>query len=317
MDILKKIDWSKLLHIDPQYIREHLHFVASSKEETKIPVRFYSLYPGRPNPHLDYNRLFDFLKSVVHFWVHSPTEIEEIELDGLDPISDALKKFGNVDPISDGRYGELLLFALIESVLGAPLVFHKLENNFPNVQAKGSDGFHIGKHNDDFPLFFGESKIMGVFTQCIDHAMDSVNGFHKQDRSLIKEEIMIARKGFARAFPNMEQSDFDELYQSLNLRTQAPKLETTKLVHPVLLVYNQKGVEDWVHAPEFPQKNFSDFIEGVKSKVDLVKKRIDKYKLDAEFEFFLLPIDNVNAFREKFYESIHGRAFERGKSAKS
>lgn len=56
--------------------------------------------------------------------------------------------FGQKDPQADGKYGELLLFVLVESVLGCKMIAHKLKS-LTNVidQIKGGDGVFLGNYD--------------------------------------------------------------------------------------------------------------------------------------------------------------------------
>lgn len=62
---------------------------------------------------------------------------------------------------NDGEFGELLLYCLLESHLGAPKILTKMNlKTSHNDYVKGADGVHLLKLNDDeYQIVFGESKM--------------------------------------------------------------------------------------------------------------------------------------------------------------
>ena len=158
MDSPENLDWVSILRVDSKWIIDLLlsHSKAHNPElSKKLVVRAYSLKFAGTEEHL--HGLVKYMADSITNFVYSDLDLKEIK----NPWKKARDYFGNVDPLRDGKSGELLLYLLVEAVLKIPLIAHKIRyvGDNPNDQAKGSDGIFMGNYNDHTAFLFGEAKI--------------------------------------------------------------------------------------------------------------------------------------------------------------
>ena len=137
---MAKIDWKQLIQIDSSWVSKQLQ-PQFNDVNGKLSIKLYSVKASGTSIEID--GLANELHLMLPHYVYSKKQIQE-----MSPMVAGLKAnhfFGKKDPQSDGKYGELLLFALVESVLGCKMVAHKLNvlGNF-NDQVKGGDGIFMG-----------------------------------------------------------------------------------------------------------------------------------------------------------------------------
>ena len=93
------------------------------------------------------------------------------ELAGL--MYRALETFTELTKTGEG--GELLLFALVESILGYPQVLCKMDlKTDEQVHFHGADGVYLGVDNEHLCLFWGESKLHDSHSSAISECLASV-----------------------------------------------------------------------------------------------------------------------------------------------
>lgn len=314
MDNPENLDWVSLLRVDSKWIT-NLLLVHDSTLSGKLVVRSYSLKFAGTQEHLQ--GLVEFMaNSIIHF-VYSDTEIKELENKGKNPWKEARNYFGDVDPKSDGKSGELLLFLIVEAVLKTPMVAHKIRivsDNF-NDQVKGSDGVFLGKYNGHLAFLFGESKIHGERSVGINKALQSVNKFYDglNGSRAVKNELTVITE---RLTKNLSLTQLQFLENALDMQTE--EYRYLNKVHPVLVVYDDKKIVDI-------EQNCSSSEDG-ESRVNkefekLASEILPKIaeKLDSEFQslkkvfldFFFIPVSSVNLLRELFFFEIHNTSYKR------
>ncbi|RZJ88141.1 MAG: DUF1837 domain-containing protein, partial [Chryseobacterium sp.] len=229
----------------------------------------------------------------------------------------ARKFFGDKNTQTDGKYGELLLFALVESVLGCKMVAHKIKSlsNF-NDQVKGGDGIFLGDYGvgelKNPAYLIGESKVMSGAPKAITEALSSINRFHDpitaaeflSTELIVAREMVIENEGIA----------LDELYERLNPQSEA--FHRQNLVHPILIMYNHSQMVNL----EQKAKNFAELEALIKIELEqkqaslqnYIKKKIGEYEHISKvyLDFFILPTSDVDAFRNAMYYEIHGQQFK-------
>lgn len=109
-----------------------------------------------------YEELVKLLSNHLYHFALSRTEVQKLidakEYSTL--VKNAQDKL-RVYSANEGELGEILLYCLLESHLGAPKILTKLEiKTSNNDYVKGTDGVHLLKLTDkDFQLILGESKL--------------------------------------------------------------------------------------------------------------------------------------------------------------
>ncbi|WP_176560127.1 HamA C-terminal domain-containing protein [Brevibacillus dissolubilis] len=302
------MDWDKLVQIDDKWIDEHLvnQIVLN---DTKLKVRGYSIkFSGNL---YKFDSLADFAASQIAEFVFGPRKIKE--LGSVKAYREASKYFGKKDPKTDGKYGELLLFLFVESVLKCPMVATKLITlTNPVDQVKGGDGIFLGNYEylpgkSNTACLIGESKIMDGFSKCVDDALESLDRFHDHLNSarFSTFEFNVARNNLI-----LEDIDIEYLYNSLKPGTE--EFNNNILVHPVFLMYNTKHIgviEQSAYLKTEAEEMIKEYLEE-KGKVFL-KSIQEKLKIYSGLrsvclDFFIIPVNDVTKFRNAVYFQIHG-----------
>lgn len=84
-----------------------------------------------------------------------------------------------------GEGGELLLFTLVESILGYPQVLFKMDlKTDEQVHFHGADGVYLGVENENLCLFWGESKLHDSHSSAIGECLASVQPILNLEKAL-------------------------------------------------------------------------------------------------------------------------------------
>lgn len=320
-----KIDWEKKIRIDTEWTNRQLtnHF---TDKLAKIVVRAYT--PKVTGTKFCCNALIEELGYLLPDYVHTEKSKknklksltilygEDVAKQRLQNAlySEAQTFFGKKDPTTDGKYGELLLFALCESILKSKMVAHKIEGLSNNKdQVKGGDGIFLGNYeliNGDLvpAIFIGESKIMQGRSKSIDDALDSLNRFHNTQiqAEFNKMEFIVANRTLS-----LDESDidYDEVYERLTPGSEMFKNQIT--VHPILLMYNTKII-DRLEVEASSKEHLELLITNhlLEKKDEIVKIINDKLNSYPEIkkvyvDFFCFPFNNIDNFRNGMYFNIH------------
>lgn len=303
------INWTNWLTINHGEVEAHLQLEVEDEVEDNLHYRFYTLTLNGAS--INEDSLINYLKEQVTKFIYSDNDIREFEQDGLNPFDEAIAKFGDIDPIRDGKYGELLLYVLTEAILSTPMVVQKLSFTYPNNQVMGADGVFLGEYKGNRALLIGESKMQQNYSICLSSAISSLERFNLGG-SFLKEELWMARKYFR---DDLNVDNLDIIYDCLKQGTDA--FNANIIVHPTLLIYKEKEIQninDRSSSKEELEKAISDLIELRKEARIGSIKRVANELLERErvyLDFFLIPVANVNEFREKCYEAFHGHRYER------
>ncbi|WP_062058370.1 HamA C-terminal domain-containing protein [Aquimarina longa] len=306
---LKDIAWDKLLKIDKNAFTDWFSLNEEVTLSEDVKVKFYSLNFVDGSP--DYEGFIKHLYEQVVTYVFDEKDIEELIEDGDIPYKKALSYFGDIDPISDGRYGELILFLFVEAILQTPMVVHKISQTYNNNdQVKGSDGLFIGNILDKPTLLIGESKMRNNFHVCVGDVLDSLNRYINNPHS-IDRELQVAKKHLSRDLNNLEVGDLDLIYQSL--RTKQEEFKGYGICYPAFLMYKEVNLKKLI-AKSLPdiEEVINKFINSVKTRrANYIEKTLPPIK-GLTLEFFMMPVKDVNEFRESCYEIFHnGKKYKR------
>jgi len=305
------MEWEKLVQIDGSWVSEQLtdqHYA----EDVKLKVRGYSIkFSGNI---LDFNALSTFVAESIHKFVYSSEKIKE--LGEIKAHMQAQKYFGKKNPDTDGKYGELLLFLFVESVLKCPMVAHKITTlSNTRDQVKGGDGIFLGNYEYQTGKYhtaclIGESKIMDGFANSVDDAFDSLDRFHNERTSpqFSSTEFMVAKQNISKNF------DIDYVYDCLTPGSEA--FQSNILVHPIFLMYNTNGINS-IEKEALTQKMAEEIIKEyfVKRGAEhfrLIQEKMTKWESLQKIylDFFIIPVNSVQKFRNTVYYQIHGVQYE-------
>ena len=294
---LNEYPWHKLVRVSGEEAKKWLVLSKETKISDTLSVRFYSL-PIKDDK-IDEEGFISFVLSTIEGYVFDVAEVEELRGDGEDPFTNALKFFGDVDPIRDGRYGELLLYILTEGMFNVPLVVHKIAQSYnPNKQVEGSDGLFIGLHGDKFSLLIGESKMRNVFSVCLPDAIGSIDRFHAGEA--LTHELKVARRHLSKDIDNLDHVALKQLYDSL--KPNKPEFAQFNLAHPILLVYKEKKIAEIESDVE---KALLELINSNSAKREQSVKNQTTHLGKVQMDFFLIPVSDVNSFRNNLYKAFH------------
>lgn len=244
-----QIEWEKKIQLDKEWVARQLkhHF---HERDLKVAIRGYT--PRVSGTNFTCDDMVAELGYMITDYVFSEDKKNSLKNDlamkyGVDFAEKNLERhfmqtaqrfFGKKDPQTDGKFGELLLFAIVESVLETKMVAHKIVNlsNFKD-QSKGGDGVFLGNYQIDSErvkpaIFIGEAKIMQGFSDAVGDAMNSLNRFHSPEvrAEFNSTEFIVARDTM------MADEDYEEMYKRLSPGTSEYKEQI--MVHPILIMFN-------------------------------------------------------------------------------
>lgn len=300
--------WKDLVQIDKQWVTRQLnhHF---SDIKSKLAIRAYTLKASGTT--ITPYSICSELSPMLIPYVSGKKNLSQKE--SAQAHSYAIKFFGQKNTQTDGKYGELLLFGLVESVLECKMVAHKIRTltNFKD-QVKGGDGIFLGEYEVDGKIkqayMIGESKVMGKSAKAIGEALSSLDRFHDPATAaeFYTAELIIAKDNLIID----ESADLDEMYKRLT--PSESEFHNQVLVHPVVIMYNAPNIEKFEKQSE-DMENLEDLIKKeLSAKKDAIIKTINsKVKTynniqKVYLDFFIIPTNNVDSFRNAMYFEIHG-----------
>lgn len=304
-----EIDWSSLIEIDDTWYSEQLNF-HYKETDAKVVAEVHTVKVTGTK------MLPDSLASALHYmlpqYVHGRQKMNEL---GVQRASLSVNKFfGKKNPDTDGKYGELLLFALVETVLKCKMVAHKIRS-LSNMrdQVKGGDGLFLGSYTLPdgriHPAYLiGESKVVDSFSDGLDEAFKSLNRFHDDVNApeFRSTELIVAKEHILLD----DRIDPNELYDRINIESKTYKDQI--LVHPVLIMFNSAKIstlERKALTPADLEKEVKQYVDGRKGQVAkaIANRVINHTEIAKVFlHFFIVPFNEVNKFRDAMYYAIHG-----------
>lgn len=305
MHRLQQVNWQNLLSGNHQWVNQHLKQYPPIKTDKSVTRVIGVEFSGTEQ---ELNALVDSIADSIVHYVYDKKQIEIFRNQGIEPFRKASRYFGKTNPDMDGKYGELLLYILTESILETPLVSHKLTLlTNPNDQVKGGDGIFFGKYEDDYSILIGESKIHQQLSKALESSFDSLDRFHKNyTTDTLDHELFIARSNISSNFSNEQ---LDALFDAFTPGTDVYK-NCTK-AHPVLLVFNTKVIERIERKAKNKQEAEKLFEEWVIKRSEEIQKNIvkklNKYKQlkKVYVDIFLIPLMCVSHFKNSLYKAIH------------
>ena len=228
------------------------------------------------------------------------------------------KFFGAVDPNTDGKGGELLLYLLVEEVLGTPMIAHKIKSvsDAFNDQVKGSDGVFFGQYGKNFSFLFGESKIYKNLNDGANNALESIDKFYDSTKGgpENENELFVIKQTRTQNL-SIDQIKFIEKLLDIN----SAEYRSTNVVHPILIVYDENKISDIEiqcdNSAEGEVKVKEEFKTlAMKLLEDLIIPKMDQKWNNLKkvhLDFFFLPVTSVEKFRNSFFRAIHGMDYPR------
>lgn len=303
-----KINWSSLIRIDKSWHTSVLNHQFTNTNE-KLTVCMHSVSSFGSQIRAD--ALVTKLVELMPEFVLGEKRVNELR----NPMTISFQScqyFGNIDPEKDGKYGELLLFALVESLLECKMIAHKVRSlSSMNDQVKGGDGVFLGKYESSpgkytDAVLIGESKIVNNFNYGLSDSLKSIYRVHDPNTShLFREaEWVVALNHFIQG-----DVDVDELYKRINPETE--EYQNQNMVHPILIMYDSGEIresENKCTSKEELEGHLSKALPAFQEEMlKSIGNQLEKYpEIKAiHLHFFMLPFNDVSAFRKAMYARIH------------
>ncbi|MEZ8391561.1 MULTISPECIES: DUF1837 domain-containing protein [Vibrio] len=210
-------------------------------------------------------------------------------------------KIDDSNPDRTGEAGELLLFFLIEAILGAPQMVSKMELKTNHKdEVKGSDGIHAkyDSHQDIVDFYFGEAKLYVDAKSAIQSAMSSIDDFHRVD--MLEHEFTMVTKHF-----KYSNAETQKAISSLIISGEPGP--NARLNHACLIGYNFKDFRNLDGStPKLITEDFTEkFKQDAQKLIKSLQLKINRMECNhLSFEVFFLPFPSVDEFRNAFNNAL-------------
>jgi len=200
-------------------------------------------------------------------------------------------------PDVSGEAGEMLLYFLIEAVLGAPQVVAKVElKTNPAMEVNGSDGIHMRWHPTDevVDVYFGESKLYTDVGAALTDAFDSIEKFHAN--GMRAHELSMVTRLFKGADDELKKV----IAEVLDSGKPGPG---ARINHACLIGYDwtATGLTPGLAAAAVEAEYKRQFLAEAPALHQRLQTRFNTcHCRQYGFEVFFLPFVSVQAFRNAF-----------------
>ena len=206
-----------------------------------------------------------------------------------------------------GEFGEMLLYTLVQEILGYPQLISKMSlKTSGQLHYQGADGVHVGfdEETDSLSLYWGESKMEKTLSSALRNCFSSIKGFlidtHGHDSTQSRDLQLITS--------NLSENVNDPRLEALLVRYFDLDDElSNKLIY--------KGIcfvgFDSTNYPANPNEKTLDILKGefvpqVSRWTDGGGKQIKTHVgLDSfELHVFFMPFPSVQNLRDEFLKHI-------------
>lgn len=298
------IDWKKFLTVDENWASEQLT-EHNYKSENKLSLRTHSIkYKGNKYGTKEF---IEKLKDSITEYVLDQRVINATKKAGGDPLKEALSFFGEVKPARDGKYGELILYLLTESILKVPMIAFKITSSAKD-QVKGADGIFCGDYNGIPSILVGEAKTWGDLGGAITSAFTSLDRFHgEKGTDVLSYEYLVAKSSSRMNRIGLSEEELEHVINCLTIGSDENKLRA--IVHPVLIIYDDKRINQLQHSNDIEaEANLKEEItKTVEQNFKKIKDKFPSFQKVSEMhlDFFFIPVNDVDLFRNDIFTSIH------------
>lgn len=210
---------------------------------------------------------------------------------------EARELFSDLDTSGEG--GELLLYTMLESILGVPQILCKmpLKTN-PRMHVHGVDGVHARVlDNGNLALYWGESKVHARVSDAIDECFESISPFLVGDEEESRRDLLLVRDNLDLGDNRLTAALID-FFDDRNPRSNAVEVRAACLV----------GF-DIANYPEPHDESGAKIVDAVAKKIarwhERIADRIADHELEAiEMEVFCIPMPSVDKFRSALKERL-------------
>lgn len=210
---------------------------------------------------------------------------------------------------NDGEFGELLLYCLLESHLGAPKILTKMNlKTSHNDYVKGADGVHLLKLNDDeYQIVFGESKMYKNVRAGLKNAFESINSFLTHSKNNVDYEMQILNAHFHQEV--LEENAYEEIKKIILPSAQEDEIQTDK-AFGIFVGFNlevDKDLKKRLSNKEFNIEIRKRVSEIVQKEFSYIESLIDKYDLYGyNFYIYCIPFSEMSETRKAVIKKLKG-----------
>jgi hypothetical protein len=204
---------------------------------------------------------------------------------------------------NSGQLGELLIYFLLETVLKAPQALKKMPlTTNPKEERKGSDGVHLlwDEPSQVLELIFAESKIWKSFSSALTDAFESMESFH-DDRAK-QHEVNVITSGFSALDPKIQEK--------VAAYVEGENVSKCRHAHACLIGFNwsEYGCLTDTRRATFIKEFDQRYLEWAAERKKLLQEKLYKFRhKHIRLEFFIIPFQDVEAFRAWFEQALTGQ----------
>lgn len=220
---------------------------------------------------------------------------------------------------SSGEIGELILFVLLEGVLGAPAIASKpyLKMNGQD-QVKGCDGVHILCDGKDVTIYYGESKLSSDINYCISGSAESIKNYHTNGGKKKDRDLSVIAQNIDLNISDDHKEDVEkELLHYLNPIKRKKKEKAYKEVNACFLGFDHNLYKS-VGAVDKSQRNALLLQEVTKEFPAILSKiqaSVDDEISDYNFHYFVVPFESVDEMQKLCEGYLKPFSFQKGGSS--
>ncbi|ELB2131200.1 DUF1837 domain-containing protein [Vibrio parahaemolyticus] len=194
-----------------------------------------------------------------------------------------------------GEGGELLLFALTESILKFPQVLCKMSlKTDEQMHFHGADGVFLGVDNDDMLcVYWGESKLHSTHASAISDCITSIASILKMEHDVDSDIRLID-------YIDLDNSTLENAIKDY-FDYNSPRYDQLRSCAVCLVSFDHSSYEKSESKrtnKDIQQKIEKDFLTHWKKNIEAKLKEQDIEH--TKIIFFYLPINSVDNFRDTF-----------------
>lgn len=294
------VDWGDHTVIDKNRLGNFL-IEFDNDSDSKIEITNYEI-DFDPHGARKRTEFLKYLKEEVPHFIFSKHKQEEIQDRNGWPYDKARRKIGNISNKSDGFYGELLLFLIMEGFLNSPLISHKMAvKEDYNTQVKGADGLYIGEFDGDNVVGYGEAKFYKDKSGAIKEAVEGVTEYHGVSGIDEREaELDVSREHLSEDLDKPEIKEIIDEVLTMN--------RSIPITHPILIAYEKEHYESLkgqCGSKEEALEMISEF-HNRESFLETVNGRIEENPelQEIQLNVFFLRVADTDEFKNDLEELI-------------
>lgn len=194
-----------------------------------------------------------------------------------------------------GEAGELLLYTLLERMLGLPQLLCKMSlKTSRQMHVHGTDGVHARlEHDGKLALYWGESKLHRTFASAVDDCVKSLAPYLDANPSVRTRDLLLLRE-----YVNVDNPALVDALRRYFLET-TPQAAQVEFRGACLVGFDLEN---------YPYSDDEGLTEAVAGWRERVASLIGANRLGhIEIEFFCIPFPSIEAFRESVHRTLGTR----------